>query len=248
MKRIVFITDCCDIAYSELRGTVLSALDDNREVTIEPLVPVAPFSILDGNFALRMLGESYPEGTIFSVILNPLQKRPARILGRTKKKNFLFLGANTGVFDWFLRDFGVEELYELHDPGFLPFGGKYVHAPAAAKMALGEPLSSLGTQFPAENLLRLNISEGTVIHIDNFGLMKFIGPIQACQEGDRLNVRIRGHSFEAQWSKRMMSLETGTWSVYPGSSLDLLELGKVRCNGASELGVCVGDQISITKK
>jgi S-adenosylmethionine hydrolase len=248
MKRIVFISDCCDIAYSELRGVTLAALGNRDDITVEPIVPVEPFSIVNGNFALRLMAEAYPEGTIFSVILNPMQVRPARILGRTKFKNFLFLGANTGVFDWLLRDFGVEELYELHDPGFFPFGGKYVHAPAACKMAQGEPLSSLGNPFPQEKLVSLNLPHGTIVHVDNFGLMKFVGTLPELQEGDALEVSLNDCRIDAIWTKRMMSFDTGTWAVYPGSSFGLLELGQVRLNGAREVGAKVGDCLKITKK
>ena len=138
-KRIVFITDCADVAYNELRGVILDNIKSD-EIIIEPVVSVAPFSIINGNFVLRLMAEAYPEGTIFSVILNPLKERLARLIGKTKKKGFYFMGANTGVFTWFFRDFDVEELYELNDPGFFAFGGKYVHAPAVAQIAMGKPL------------------------------------------------------------------------------------------------------------
>src|SRR3989338_8952167 len=146
-KRIVFVTDCVDVAFNELRTVVLSELKKPDEVEIEPVAAVKPFSIINGNFILRLMAEIYPEGTVFSIILNPLKKRPARLIGRTKKKNFLFMGANTGVFDWFLRDFGVAELYELHDPGFVSFGGKYIHAPTIAKMVEGKLLNEMGNFF-----------------------------------------------------------------------------------------------------
>lgn len=99
-KRIVFITDCTDIAYNELRAAILDHTKD-YDVGIEPVVSVYPFSIINGSFILRLMGEIYPEGTIFSVILNPLKERPARLIGKTKKKNFFFMSANTGVLDWF---------------------------------------------------------------------------------------------------------------------------------------------------
>lgn len=75
-KTIVFITDCVDVAYNELRGVVISQLQkmgNTIEVEIEPVAQVKPFSILNGNFILRLLAEVYPEGTIFSVILNPIK-------------------------------------------------------------------------------------------------------------------------------------------------------------------------------
>ena len=70
-KRIVFITDCTDIAYNELRAIILSYAKD-CDVEIEPVVSVAPFSIINGNFILRLMGETYPEGTIFSARLKTL--------------------------------------------------------------------------------------------------------------------------------------------------------------------------------
>lgn len=246
MKRyIVFITDCIDVAYNELRATVLSLIKNRDDIIVEPVVPVAPLSIINGSFILRLMAEVYPEGTIFSVILKPAKKRPERLIGKTKKKNFLFMGANTGVLDWFIRDFGIAELYELHDPGYFPFGGKYVHAPAIAQMAMGKPLNKMGKPFPLEKVIKVELKKGMIVHIDNFGLMKFIGNFPKIKEGTKFIVRINGKELEAVYAKRMMSRKTGEWVLYPGSSLGLPELGKVRANGAQEIGAKIGDIISI---
>lgn len=248
MKYIVFITDCIDIAYNELRATVLSTIKNRNNVVVEPLVPVAPFSIINGNFVLRLMGEAYPEGTIFSVILNPSKQRPARLIGRTKKKNFIFAGANTGVFTWFLKEFGCKELYELHDPGFFPFGGKYVHAPAITQIAMGKSLKELGKPFNLKNVVKLGMEEGTIVHIDNFGLMKFYSKLPPnIAEGDVYVLQINEKTINAVYAKRMMSREDGEWVIYPGSSLGLPELGKVRENGTQELGTKIGDRIIFKK-
>lgn len=245
-KRIVIITDCVDTAYNELRGVILDNIK-NEEIMIEPVVSVVPFSIINGNFALRLIAEAYPEGTVFSIILNPSKERPARLIGKTKKKNFYFMGANTGVFTWFFRDFGIEELYELNDPGFFPFGGKYVHAPAVAQMAMGKPLDKMGQPFDIEKIIKLDIVEGTIVHIDNFGLMKFTGDITGLSEGDKLEVSVNGKTLKAVYAKRMMSRDTGEWVIYPGGSFGLPELGKVRENGAKELNAKIGDIIIFKK-
>lgn len=243
-KRIVIITDCTDIAYNELRATILKNLTENQEeVEIEPIVPVAPFSILNGNFIFRLIAESYPNDTLFLIVLNPLKERPARLIGRTEKNNFYFMGANTGVFTWFLRDFGIKELYELKDPGFFPFGGKYVHAPSMAQIINGKPLHEIGIPFDVKNLAQIQINDGTIVHIDNFGLMKFTGDLSDLAEGDKLIVDINGKNIQAVYAKRMMSKETGEWVLYPGSSFGLPELGLVRKNGAQELNVKIGDKI-----
>lgn len=245
-KRIVIITDCADMAYNELRGVILDNIK-NKEIIIEPVVSVAPFSIINGNFALRLMAEAYPEDTVFSIILNPSKERPARLIGKTEKKNFYFMGANTGVFTWFFRDFGVEELYELNDPGFFPFGGKYVHAPAVAQIAMGKPLKEMGHPFNIEKVVKIDTPTGTIVHIDNFRLMKFIGELTGLNEGDKLEVNINGKILTAVYAKRMMSRETGEWVIYPGSSFGLPELGKVRENGAKELSAKIGNIITFEK-
>jgi len=245
-KRIVFITDCVDLAYNELRGVILNNIKSDK-IIIEPVAPVAPFSIINGNFVLRLMAETYPKGTVFSVILNPSKERPARLIGKTKKKDIYFMGANTGVFTWLFRDFGVEELYELNDPGFFPFGGKYVHAPAVAQIAMGKPLKNMGHPFDIEKVVKNDIPCGTIFHIDNFGLMKFTGELTGLNEGDKLKVNVSGKILMAVYAKRMMSRETGEWIIYSGSSLGLLELGKVRENGAKKLNVEIGDIITFKK-
>lgn len=214
---------------------------------VEPVVPVTPFSILNGNFILRLMADAYPKGTVFSIILNPSKERPARLIGKTKKKGFYFMGANTGVFTWLFRDFGIEELYELNDPGFFPFGGKYVHAPAVAQIAMGKPLNKLGHLFDIEKVVNLDISEGTIVHIDNFGLMKFVGKLTGLNEGDKFNVDVNEKTLKVVYAKRMMSRETGEWVICPGSSFGLPELGKVRENGAKELNTKTGDMITLKK-
>jgi S-adenosylmethionine hydrolase len=248
-KTIVFITDCVDVAYNELRGVVISQLyklGSNIEVEIEPVAPIKPLSIINGNFVLRLLADVYSEGTVFSVILNPLKERPARLIGKTKKKQFYFMGANTGVFEWFFRDFEVDELYELYDPGFVVFGGKYVHAPVIAQIVSGQQLNLIGKKFDINNVTRLDVADGTIVHIDNFGLMKFAGVLPDMNEGDKLTVNIKGKSLTAVYAKRMMSRDTGEWVVYPGSSFGLPELGKVRQNGAKEIDAKIGDVIKLT--
>ncbi len=79
-KRIVVITDCTDIAYNEIRGTILSNIKDEDNIIIEPVVSVKPFSIINGNFILRLIADVYPDGTIFSIILNPSQKKDLKDL------------------------------------------------------------------------------------------------------------------------------------------------------------------------
>lgn len=251
-KKIVIITDCVDIASVELRATIGNILDkfNAHDIQIEPVVGVKAFSIVNGSFSLRLLAECYPEGTIFLVVVNPLKIRPKRVICVTKKKNFIIVGADTGLMDWTLKDFELDKKYEINDPGFVSFGGKYVHAPVTAKIALGEDLEKLGKALPVEQIttpLVETLLKDVIVHIDNFGLIKISNIVENLEIGAKYLIRINEKEIITKYDSRMMSNETGDWILYKGSSLGLLEIGKVRENGASELGAHEGDKVYIEK-
>lgn len=246
-RKVVVLTDCVDVAWQEIRGSIYSNCND-YDVQIEPVVCVDSYSIVNVNFLVRLIAEIYPEGTIICVIVNPLKLRTERIVGRTKKKNIIFEGTNTGAFGWLIKDFGCEELYELRDPGFVPFGGKYVHAPAVGKIVSGIPISELGNPFDVNKVRNVEIKEGTVIHIDNFGNLKLYHKfVDNPQDGDKYIIDFNGNEIEVIYNKRMMERNDGEITIYPGSSFGYTEIGIVRGHFANEYNVKNGDVIKIKK-
>ncbi len=247
-NNVVVITDCKDSAFNELRRAILSEAEriGNHSLNVEPVVPAKEFSITNASFLTRLMAEAYPPNTSYLVIMNPLKNRPARIFGETLEGH-LFAGANTGTLNWLIEDFGLRQLYEVKEKEFFPFGGKYVHAPIIAKMASGLDYNEFGDQRQPSFLADFKIENGTVIHIDNFGLMKIKGESPNYSDGTNLKIYVNNkESVSAVYAKRMMSLEDGTWVLYPGSSLKFMpELGKVRSvDGAAEINVKIGDKIS----
>lgn len=249
IKRIVIVTDCVDIAANELRASILNEIENFKDIEIEPFVPVHEFSVINCNFALRLMADIYPSGTLFSVIFNPSKERPKSLIGRTEKKDFIFMGRNTGAFDWLTRDFGCKELYDASglftdlNKQFLSFSGKLVTAPTIAKIAHGEDIKNLGTPITLDEITRLNIVDYTIVHIDNFGMMKFTGDFGDIKEDTYYEVGINDTKITAVFCRRMMSKETGSWVIFPGSSFGLFELGKVRENGAISIKAKIGDII-----
>lgn len=249
IKRIVIVTDCVDIAANELRASILNEIENFKDIEIEPFVPVQEFSVINCNFALRLMADIYPPGTLFSVIFNPSKERPKSLIGRTKNKDLIFMGRNTGAFDWLTRDFGCKELYDASslftnlNKQFLSFSGKLVTAPTIAKIAHGENIKNLGTPINFDEITRLNIADYTIVHIDNFGMMKFTGDIGDTEEDTNYEVEINNTKINAVFCRRMMSKETGSWVIFPGSSFGLFELGKVRENGALSIEAKIGDII-----
>ena len=255
-KKLIIVTDCTDIAANELRATVLRNLErlgKENDVQIEPIVQAENFSIINGTFLVRLMAEIYdPQTTTFLVVLNPLRtnrRERARIIGETKN-GFKFVGANTGVFSWLIKDFGIKTILEssrenLDGKKFVSFGGKYIHAPIAAKVLAGIPLQKLGQPLQQTRLAASPLKRGVILHIDNFGVAKIYAPAPKLSEGTRLDVLINGKkAIEAVFTYSMKNLPDYTWAMYPGSSLNnLLELGLVRGNAAKVLSLRVGDII-----
>ncbi len=252
-KYVVVVTDCIDIAANELRASIINEVGDREDITIEPFVPVREFSVLNCNYVVRLMADIYPPGTLFAVIFNPLKDRPKSLIGRTQHKDIIFMGRNTGAFDWLTRDFGCKELYDVSElftqlsSQFLSFSGKLVTAPTIARIARWEDATRFGDAIDSGEIERLSITDHTIVHIDNFGIMKFTGDMDKPQEGDRYEVIINNEVFGAIYCRRMMSQETGTWVFFPGSSFGLYELGKVRQYGAHSIGAQIGDVIKFKK-
>lgn len=250
IKNVVVITDCKDVAYCEIRRQILKECQKigNSYTEVEPLVPAEEFSILNGAFLSRLMAEHYQEDTLFMLVLNPSQDRPKRIFGKLLN-GLYFEGADTGTLNWLFEDFGIESLYEIKESKFYPFGGKYVHSPTVAKIVSGVPFEQYGKEINQKELCNFSIPKGSVVHIDNFGLMKIKSEFPNHPNNTEIQIMINDReSIKALITDRMMNLETGTWALYPGSSLGLPELGKVRCKGgAEELNVKVGDIVTWEK-
>jgi S-adenosylmethionine hydrolase len=255
-KFLVPISDCTDIAEHEIRAMLLAKTRHDNDIQVEPVVPIRPpLSLMNAMFATRLMADAYPEDTTFLVAINPERDRHISLVGRTERKNLGFVARDHGVLTWLARDFGIAEVYNVdrnYGPtatNFIPFSGKNVSAPLAARVASGAPLQELGEPIDAASMTRLDLPAGTIVHIDNFGLMKFTGSLDelGLKEDDAVEVTLNGRTVKATYARRMMRLDTGLWAVYPGSSFGLPELGKVRMSGVAELDAKVGDRIEVTK-
>jgi hypothetical protein len=259
-KRLLVITDCTDVASQELHAAITSHLDrlEANNVSIEPIVHVKEFSVLHGSFSARLIAESYiPDQLTILAVVNPLNTsntKRARIAGRLKN-GIQFVGANTGIFSWLIKDYGLKELVETDRTGlsgnsFISFGGKYIHAPIAATLAATGDLSKVKVaEFKKSDLVAYKYRQGSIVHIDNFGVSKLL------YAADDL-IAVPGQKFliikdgeiigTATFCHSMKELTVGTLAIYKGSSLGMLELGKVRhLNTAQTLGLEIGDILVI---
>ncbi len=256
IKSAVIITDCTDVSFSEMHQSLRNQLDlyGISDVHISPMVPVKNFSVINAAFNIRLLADIFPaETTIFIVVVHGIQSSPARIFGKTKQ-GLTFVGNNSGYFNWLIEDFGLAELYENNVNRTIDgrsFGGKYVQIPTAAKIIANESFEKLGLERSSEFLNAFSIPLGTVVHTDNFGLMKIKAPkLIDFNEGEKLQIFVNGTPrVIAVYTEKMKRQQDGEWVLFNGSSLyGLPELGRVRSqNSAQELNVAEGDIITWKK-
>lgn len=109
----------------------------------------------------------------------------------------------------------------------------------------------MASKFPLKSLTDLDIKDGTIVHIDNFGLMKIKGETPVFEDGDQLKVCRNGdYILDAVFAKRMMSKNDKEWVLYAGSSLNSMpELGTVRyAEGYKEISAEIGDILTWERK
>lgn len=250
-KKIVIFTDCYDVAFNEIYQILDSSLYDLNVTNyqIDPMVAIPNFSIINAAFQIRLLSDLYGPGTLFLVIMNALPSNPKRIFGKTKS-GILFVGNNAGYFNWMFESHGVDWVYEnLIDrtKDGRSFGGKHVQVPTACKLLSGQDISTFGKKLDHGSLSSFSIPQRTVVHCDNFGLMKIYQPHPPTfAEGQKLLISINNERhIEGIYSQNLKTHADGTWVVFTGSSLNgLPELGKVRSlNSAEEVNVKVGDTV-----
>lgn len=253
--RVIIVTDCADVAVNEIRMHLYKELRAEKvDFEIEPAVIAIPFSLVNCAFLVRLLADACVDSTILYVVMNPVRDQPERIAGRCINKDVIFIGRNTGVFGWLVQDLGCAELREISKQEYEPFGGKRIYPKALATVLKDRSIVNLGDYLAPSLIREIDIPEGTIVHIDNFGIAKLKGSQEIFSrleigQGDRVEVYINGKSrLVSLYNPRLMSGEDGEWTIYPGSSLNgIPELAKVRSNGAQELRLNIGDIVTFRK-
>jgi len=134
---------------------------------------VPPFDILSGAFVLWAGVRHFAPGAVHLAVVDPgvgSARRPVAFL----LEGSLYVGPDNGLFGLVVSDAddrgAAPEVVELERPeGAAPtFEGRDVFAPAAAALASGRPLGSLG-QPAAAPLAPLPLRGSAVLWVDRFG-------------------------------------------------------------------------------
>ncbi len=179
MALVTLLTDfgTADSYVAEVKGVVLSRSPGATLLDITHSVP--PGDIRSGAYLLGRTWHRFPPGSVHLVIVDP-GVGTTRAAVAIKARGHAFVGPDNGVFSPVLRDAEVE-IVALPTPADASptFHGRDLFAPAAAALASGAALVSLGqplTDLPH----RLAYTEphyegksvvGEILYVDRFGTL-----------------------------------------------------------------------------
>jgi S-adenosyl-L-methionine hydrolase (adenosine-forming) len=162
---------------AELKGVLLS--DAPSAVLVDVTHHIAPGDIRSAAYVLGRAWHQFPSGTVHLVVVDPGVGSARHTIALTSGGHS-FVGPDNGVFTAVLRDAEVE-IVVLPIPSHASptFHGRDVFAPAAAALARGAPLYSLGSAFggipvrlPSRHpSLRDGSLIGEVVYVDRFGTL-----------------------------------------------------------------------------
>jgi S-adenosyl-L-methionine hydrolase (adenosine-forming) len=158
-----------------MKGVLLSRAPS--AVLVDVSHGIRPGDIRSAAYVLGRVWHRFPPGTIHLVIIDPGVGSARRALALCAKGHY-FVGPDNGVFTPVLHDTEVEAVLLPIPAAAAPtFHGRDIFAPAAAALAAGVTLQSLGQPFaqvPERVTYTLPHHEGKtlvgeIIYVDRFG-------------------------------------------------------------------------------
>jgi S-adenosylmethionine hydrolase len=178
-RTITLLTDfgTADSYVAEMKGVLLSRAPS--AILVDVTHEVAQGDVRSAAYVLGRTWHRFPDNTVHLVVVDPGVGSARHGLALTARGH-CFVGPDNGVFTPILHDTEVEAVVlptPLHASN--TFHGRDIFAPAAAALAAGAPLGSLGLTFegvpvrlaytrPERAGLDVN---GEIIYVDHFGTL-----------------------------------------------------------------------------
>ena len=146
-RTITLLTDfgTADSYVAEVRGVLLSSAPGTTLVDVTN--EIAPGDIRSAAYILGRTWHRFPKGTIHLVVVDP-GVGSSRAALALRAHGHRFVGPDNGVFTPVLHDAEVEAVeLPLREGASSTFHGRDLFAPAAAALATGASLTSLGPRF-----------------------------------------------------------------------------------------------------
>ena len=176
--RITLLTDfgTADGYVGAMKGVIASIAPDAVVDDVSHDIP--PGDIEAAAWALGAYWHRYPESTVHVVVVDPGVGTKRDAIALEVDGRFM-VAPDNGVVAWALRDADREPVvHELERHGGISstFHGRDLFAPAAARLARGEAIASLGPRKTGivrlawpEPVRHADGTDGVVVHVDHFG-------------------------------------------------------------------------------
>ena len=259
---IVLLTDfgTRDVYAGVMKGVIFGIAPSAQIVDLTH--EIAPQDVRGAAAALLFAHPFFPSGSIFCCVVDPG-------VGTARDAVALELDTGQGVITVVCPDNGlvtplstsVSRAVVLDDPAFhLPetsatFHGRDIFAPAAAHLAAGVPLASLGSRKDPSRLVHLdwprprrdeNGWRAAIIHVDHFGnLITNLEGAELTGQPEVWRVRLGDRTIEGI-KPTFAQVATGEGVAYIGSS-GYLELAIRQGNAAAAWQASAGDELLVER-
>ena len=256
-RRLVTLTTDLGSAYAaQMKAVLYRALPPGHVVDIAHDLPA--HGIDEASFLLRHIGAAFPAGTVHVAVVDPgVGGSRAPVAVRCRDGTFL-VGPDNGLLYPLAHHLGIAGVVRL-DPGRVrpggtvsaTFEGRDVFAPAAARLATGTRLPSLGrphslTAHPLPTPTRSGgWARGTVLHVDRFGnAITNLPTAWFPDTGGRVRLRLGRRSLTLPRRRTYSELSRGALGIL-GSSFGTLEVSAREARAADRLRLAVGREVDL---
>ncbi len=266
MKRVITLTTdfgTSDGYVGAMKGVILSINPDAALVDITH--EIAPQNVEQGAFLFGANARYFPSNAIHIVVVDPGVGSARRPLALQRGQTIL-VGPDNGVLSLAIDGLpagpgestpAVRAVHLNRPQYWLPrvsrtFHGRDIFAPCAAHLSLGVPLESLGE--PVQDWVRLAVipptrrDDGAIVgrvrHIDRFGNVVIDVADSMLAEMDPSQARVQVAGRELALRQTYSDAAPGELVALMGST-GYLEVAQRNGNAATELGVRVGDAVTV---
>jgi S-adenosyl-L-methionine hydrolase (adenosine-forming) len=253
MAIVTLLTDSgeSDFYVAAIKAKILSVNPGLSVIDISHQIPSC--DIAHAAFVLRAVFRDFPKGTVHLVGIDSTGNKGDAFVALQIEDHY-FVGADNGLFG-LISDKSHQTLVELNKITTLQttFPEKDIFAPAAARLASGVNITTLGIAMPQYKKMTdryvkatKKMIAGHVIRVDHFGNLITNIPREAFEtlsKGKTYTLQFGGEKFRRIHTQYNQTDQGECFLLF--NSLDLLEIGIYKGNASALLGLTYDSPVSI---
>jgi S-adenosyl-L-methionine hydrolase (adenosine-forming) len=254
MAIVTLLTDSgeSDHYVAAIKARIISI---NPGIRIEDIShKIKPADIAHAAFVLRSVFREFPKGTVHLIGVDSAGNRDDSYIALQLEDHF-FVGCDNGLFG-LISDKSHQQLAELNAINTIitTFPERDVFAPAAAKLASGVSITTLGKPLPGfRRMIDRQVKAtkkqitGTIIRVDEVGNLITNIPREAFEilsKGKNFTVQFGGEKFRKIHTQYHQAEQGECFILF--NSLGLMEIGINKGNASELLGLSYDSPVNIS--